>query len=63
MILQSNRLTDEPPREVKVKPLADTVQRVRLAKLCHSDNDLAAAVATVGLLLLRQLDGEIGGAA
>ena len=42
----------------EVKPLADMVQRVRLAKLAHSDNDLAAAVAKLGLLLLRQLDRE-----
>ena len=55
---QTSRFTGEPPKEDK--PLADMVQRIRLAKLCHSDNDLAAAVATVGLLLLRQLDRETG---
>ena len=56
MIQQSNRLMDEPPREVKA--LADMVQRVRLAQLTHSPDDLAAAVATLALLLLRRLDRE-----
>ena len=60
MIQQSNRIAGEPPKEDK--PLADMVQRIRLAKLCHSDNDLAASVATLGLLLLRQLGRETGGA-
>ena len=56
MIQQLNRIADEPPREIK--SLADMVQRVRLAKLSHSENDLAATVATLGLLLLTRLDQE-----
>ena len=40
----------------------ELVQRIRLAQLTHSNNDLAATIATVGLLLLRHLDRETGGA-
>lgn len=40
----------------EARPLADLVQRMRLAQLAHSENDLAATVATLGLLLLRRLD-------
>ena len=32
----------------------EATQRLRLAQLMHSKSDLAAAVATVGLLLLNQ---------
>lgn len=49
-----------PPQSDDQQPelLSDPVQRVRLAKLCHSEDDLAAAVATLGLLLLQRLDRE-----
>ena len=42
----------------EARPLGDLVNRVRLAKLSHSENDLAATIATLGLLLLQRLDQE-----
>ena len=58
MVAPSRGRLQPPPDERPARALVDLVQRVRLAKLTHSDNDLAAAVATVGLLLLQRLDQE-----
>ena len=38
------------------RTLGDAVQRLRLVKLSHSDDDLAAAIATGTTLLLSRLD-------
>jgi len=45
-------------RQIKQRPpdRGDAAQRLRLIQLTHSDNDVAAAIATATLLLLRRLD-------
>ena len=52
------RFTDEPTSQPS-RPFSEMVMRLRLAKLSHSKDNLAAAVATAASLLLPRLDALI----
>ncbi len=45
----------QPERKIESRTTA-AVEKLRLVRLTHSDDDIAAAIATVGLLLMRRLD-------
>ena len=46
-------------RPARPRPLGDTIQRLRLVQLVHSQDQLAAAIATAATLLLPRIDALI----
>ena len=57
MVAQNCRLQrSESERPGRARSLAETVQRLQLIRLSHSDNPVAASVATAATLLLPRID-------
>ncbi len=56
MVCHSQGRLQPPQDERPARSLAETVQRLRLAKLADSRDPLAASIATTALLFLPRLD-------
>lgn len=59
MVCQSQGRLQPLQNECPARSLAETVRRIRLIRLAHSDDPSAAAIATAATLLLSRLDALI----
>ncbi|MCH8344704.1 MAG: hypothetical protein IH983_12045 [Planctomycetes bacterium] len=60
MIAENTERRQSAPNRGPARSLAETVQRIRLIRMAHSDDPLTAAIATAATLLLPRLDRLIG---
>ncbi len=56
MVAPSHRRLQPALDDRPAPSLSETVQRIRLIRLAHSPDPLAAAIATLGVLLLPRID-------